>query len=119
MCGHREDGPHCDDPCAPYAGDQNIAMVVIAAHLGLGQCLDQCLQSLRISAAVSGRFARLATDHRHETGTESLGTGIIFVAAGLLNGTLASERRFYRYQRQAIGLGAAVAAALAYRGVDE
>src|SRR5690606_24019644 len=70
----------------------------------------------------AGRAAGLAdlrAVHRHEGGAETVDAGKILVAGGLVDAPLAAELGLDRLDRDAVGLDAAVAAALADQFVDE
>src|SRR5690606_28365360 len=66
----------------------------------------------------AGRLLQLAALDRDKAGAETAHAGEIFVAAGLVDGALATGVGFLGQDRQAVGLDAAVAAALAYVGVN-
>src|SRR3546814_2435740 len=113
MSGHSRDGADCDYATAAYAGDQKVAIAFGLGKNGLRQLCDQIVQALPVSRLRVRRLARLSAQHRNKAGAEPVDAGIVFIAAGLVDGALAAERSLHRCQRQAIGLRAAIAAAFA------
>ncbi|MPM95375.1 hypothetical protein SDC9_142529 [bioreactor metagenome] len=81
----------------------------------------------RVGQGVEARFvglqcltlAHLATFDSDEAWTEAVQAGVVLVAGRLIDAPLAPEFGFHRQDGHAVGLGAAVAAALAYRLIDE
>src|SRR5690606_28599158 len=63
--------------------------------------------------------AQLAAVHRHEARAEAVDAGVVLVARGLVDLALAAELGLDRLHGNAVGLHAAIAAALADRFVDE
>ena len=85
-------------------------------HFGHGQIA----QRQRIKhRAVFALFAQLATFNRDKAGAKAFDTTLVFVTGALVDGALATKISFKRLHTQAIALGAAVAAALAHRLIDD
>ena len=55
---------------------------------------------------------------RHETRAETVNAGIILVAGVLIDLSLATKRRFFGYDRQAIGLNRTITAAFTDEIID-
>src|SRR5690606_19666797 len=112
VCRHaqqRTDGHH---PGATHTGEQNAVGVIARDRRWLGQGREVDI------GTDAGRLLQLAALDRDKAGAETAHAGEIFVAAGLVDGALAAGVGFLGQDRQAVGLDAAVAAALAYVGVN-
>ena len=108
--------PIGDDAGAADAGDQDRpwARRATAAPAPAGPGTASIAGGL--TSAASDQLAAL---DRHEARAEALEAGIVLVAGRLVDLALAAERGLDRLDRDAVGLDAAIAAALADQLVDE
>ena len=112
MGGHGEDRADGDDAGPADAGDEDgVRPLADLAPNRLGQ-----LRAPRPPRRAPPWPRARDGDERR---TEALGAGIVLVAARLVDPALAPEFRLQRLHRDAIGLDAAIAAALADALVDE
>ena len=111
--GHADDRTNRDDPRASDAGDNYAVGMIKQRSVGRGQS--------RPVARLRDAFAplQLCTMHGDKRGAETFQTGVVLVAARLINGPLAAPFSLQRLHRYAIRLHAAVAAALADQIVDD
>ena len=106
----RADGGHAT---AADARQEDVPGARQARLRGLRQRLEQRILAHRL------RLAQAAAMHGDEARAEALDAGKILVAGVLVDLALASQLGLQRQHRQAVGLDAAVAAALAHGGVDK
>src|SRR6185436_2794462 len=100
------------------AGDEDAELVLQRRQLRLGQggeVVSGCRTGFRTGLSL---LQPPALD-RDEARAEALHAGVILVAGGLVDGALAAVFGLQRFDRQAVGLGAAVAASLAHHLVDD
>src|SRR5690554_4067139 len=112
VCRHaqqRTDGHH---PGATHTGEKNAVGVIARDRRWLGQGREVDI------GTDTSRFLQSAALDRDKAGAETAHAGEVLVAAGLVDGALAAGVGFLGQDRQAVGLDAAVAAALAYVGVN-
>src|SRR5699024_5934060 len=109
--GHAEQRADRHHAGAADAGDQDVVVTFEAARSRLGHASRRV-----VGFAGSRRFGRLAhfaAVYGHEAGAKSLDTGIVLVAARLVDHALTAELGLQRLHRDAVGFDAAIAAALA------
>ena len=113
--GHAEDGAHRHHARAADAGNQHAVgpRAVERGQGGLGQRQVGFGQRARLAAPGRGAV------HGDKAGAEALDAGKILVARRLVDTPLAPQLGGQRLDGHAVGLGAAVAAALAHGAVDE
>src|SRR5262249_57886615 len=105
---HAADGDHAG---AADAGDDDVIGVVDHRQLRLGQRRQARLYRLA--------DRELRAMHGYERRAEAFDAGVVLVAAGLVDGALASELGLERLHRHAVRHDAAIAAALADELVDD
>ncbi len=101
------------DAAAADTGDQHVPGPIQRRTLRLRQLVT------RDATGHGLRFAQPATVHRDKARAEAFDAGEVLVAGVLIDLALAPQFGFQRHHRQAVGLLAAVAAALAHGRVDE
>ena len=123
MRRHRDQHADGDDAGAADPGDQQIPGRV-AERVGHGRCGQRVDPAAEVAAG-AGRVAQRAAPppgrgahQADEARAEALGAGLVEVAGRGVDAALAAHRRVDRLHRDAVGLRAAVAAALADAGVD-
>src|SRR5215203_5459132 len=113
MRGHTEDAADGDDAGAADAGDDDVVGPAELRPRRLRQRHD--LLVLRDALAL----LQLRAVHGDERRAETLHAGEVLVAGRLVDGALAAKLGFERLHRDAVGLYATVAAALAHELVDD
>ena len=112
--GHAQQRSDGDHARAAHAGDDEAVHALRqVGQLGIGQRRVQHL------FARGHALLQLAAAHGDEAGAKALEAGEILVASRLVDGALAAEFRLHRHHGHAVGLGAAIAAALAHGLVDD
>jgi hypothetical protein len=111
---HADDLADGDDAGAADAGDENSV-----GGLKLRQC--RFPEGERLSRGNRARlpFTQPPALDRDEARAEALDAGEVLVARGLVDHALAAELGLERLDREAVGFGAAVAAAFAHALVDD
>src|SRR5690606_5483567 len=103
---------------AADAGDDDAPRPLGCRQYRLGQRgQGERIRTLRLRRL--GRALVAAAFHRHEARAEALHAGIVLVAGVLVDATLAAELGVHRFDRQAVALHRAVAAAFAHQLVDD
>ncbi len=113
MRRHAQDRPDGDDAGAADAGHDDAVGLIDLRQMRLGE------RRQRRRSGDRGRALGLAAMDGDEGGAESLHAGKILVAARLIDGALAPPFGLQRLHRHAIGLHAAIPAALADELVDD
>ena len=116
MGRHAEDRADGHNAGAADAGDDHAVIPVEHGHGRLGQ---GCVAERAGFGPGGSSLFRLRALHGDEGGAEAGGAGEILVAVRLVDLTLSAELGLQRLHRDAIGLHAAVAAALADQLVDD
>ena len=111
--GHGQDGTHGENPGPADAGHQHVPGAFQVGFFRLRK------HDLHLAGDADRRLFQPGAGHCHETGAEPVQAAEVLVAGVLVDLPLYPEFRFLRNHRQAVGLRAAVAAALADRRVDE
>src|SRR3954463_15258066 len=109
----RADGDHAR---AADTGDENV--VRAALDRGDGG-LRQRFTLSSVFLPGRARLLRRAAFHRDEARAKALQARVILIARRLVDRAFAPQLGLHRQDRSAVGLHAAIAAALAYRLVDE
>ena len=111
----RADGHHTG---AAHARDHDAVRLVQRRQLA-AQEQPQTSVSVLSPAGASSALAQAPAVHGHKARTEALHAGVVLVARRLIDGALAAELGLQRQHRHAVGLHAAVAAALAHQIIDD